>query len=373
LPVVLSTEAWPGRLVLVFLVNGGFDARLPLGPFPRIAMSIALITGITGQDGSYLAEFLLRKGYEVHGLVRRISTPNHGRIDHLKSFAAGLGGCLRFHYGDLGDSTSLIRLLNLVKPHEIYNLAAQSHVSVSFDVALATADVTGLGALRMLEAIRESNLRCRFYQASSSEMFGNAAPPLNELTQFHPRSPYACAKVFAHYATVNYRESYGMHAVSGILFNHESPRRGEAFVTRKITRAAARIRAGIQEKLFLGNTGARRDWGFAGDFVEAMWLMLQRDEADDFVVGTGVAHSVQEFVEAAFGYAGLDWRQHLEKDERYLRPADVNHLRADAAKAREVLGWKPAVDFNGLVRMMMDADLELAANEAKQSGAASVR
>lgn len=336
-------------------------------------MRSALITGITGQDGSYLAEFLLRRGYEVHGLVRRLSTPNHGRIDHLKSFAAGLGGSLKFHYGDLVDTTSLIRLLNRVKPDEIYNLAAQSHVSVSFDVPLATADVTGLGALRMLEAIRETNLDCRFYQASSSEMFGNAQPPLNELTQFHPRSPYACAKVFAHYATVNYRESYGMYAVSGILFNHESPRRGEAFVTRKITRAAARIRAGLQPKLLLGNTEARRDWGFAGDFVEAMWLMLQREQADDFVIGTGVAHSVQEFVEAAFGYAGLDWREHLESDPRYMRPADVNHLRADATKARGLLGWNPAVDFDGLVRMMMDADLELAEIEARQSGAASVR
>jgi GDPmannose 4,6-dehydratase len=325
-------------------------------------MPRALITGITGQDGSYLAEFLLAKGYEVHGLKRRASSFNTDRIDHLYDdpHHAGpqhAGPRFLLHYGDLSDSSSLAWLLASLAPDEIYNLGAQSHVKVSFDIPEYTAEVVGVGAVRLLEAIRRTGLGCRFYQASSSEMFGNSPAPQSETTVFHPRSPYACAKVFAHQTTVNYRESYGMHASCGILFNHESPRRGETFVTRKITRAVAQIRLGAEDKLYLGNLEARRDWGFAGDYVEAMWLMLQQNEPGDYVIGTGEAHSVREFVEAAFAHAGLDWREHVRIDPRYYRPAEVDDLRADTSKARRVLGWAPRVKFQELVQMMVDADL----------------
>jgi GDPmannose 4,6-dehydratase len=325
-------------------------------------MPRALITGITGQDGSYLAEFLLAKGYEVHGLKRRASSFNTDRIDHLYDdpHHAGpqhAGPRFLLHYGDLSDSSSLAWLLASLAPDEIYNLGAQSHVKVSFDIPEYTAEVVGVGAVRLLEAIRRTGLGCRFYQASSSEMFGSTPAPQSESTVFHPRSPYACAKVFAHQATVNYRESYGLHASCGILFNHESPRRGETFVTRKITRAVAQIRLGAEDKLYLGNLEARRDWGFAGDYVEAMWLMLQQEEPGDYVIGTGEAHSVREFVEAAFAHAGLDWREHVRIDPRYYRPAEVDDLRADTSKARRVLGWAPRVKFHELVQMMVDADL----------------
>jgi GDPmannose 4,6-dehydratase len=320
-------------------------------------MPRALITGITGQDGSYLAEFLLAKGYEVHGLKRRASSFNTDRVDHLYS---DLHHSPRFvlHYGDLSDSSSLAWLLTGLAPDEIYNLGAQSHVKVSFEIPEYTAEVVGVGAVRLLEAIRRTGTQCRFYQASSSEMYGSTPPPQNETTAFHPRSPYACAKVFAHQATVNYRESYGLHASCGILFNHESPRRGETFVTRKITRAVAQISMGAEDKLYLGNLDARRDWGFAGDYVEAMWRMLQQDAPGDYVIGTGESHSVREFVEAAFQQAGLDWREHVRIDPRYYRPAEVDDLRADASKARHLLGWTPRVSFAELVKMMVDADIE---------------
>jgi len=319
-------------------------------------MPRALITGITGQDGSYLAEFLLAKGYEVHGVKRRASSFNTDRIDHLYADPHEPGR-FHLHYGDLADSSSLAWLLAGLQPDEIYNLGAQSHVKVSFEIPEYTAEVVGVGAVRLLEAIRRTGLKCRFYQASSSEMFGSTPPPQSETTAFHPRSPYACAKVFAHQATVNYRESYSLHASCGILFNHESPRRGETFVTRKITRAVAQIRMGAQDELYLGNLEARRDWGFAGDYVEAMWLMLQQDEPDDYVIGTGEAHSVREFVETAFSHAGLDWREHVRIDARYYRPAEVDYLCADTSKARRVLGWSPRVSFHELVRMMVDADI----------------
>jgi GDPmannose 4,6-dehydratase len=320
-------------------------------------MPKALITGITGQDGSYLAEFLLAKGYEIHGLKRRASSFNTDRIDHLYEDAHRSGARLFLHYADLTDSSSLASCLAEVRPDEVYNLGGQSHVRVSFDIPEYTADVVGMGTLRLLEAIRRTDLRCRFYQASSSEMFGSEPPPQNENSRFHPRSPYACAKLFAHQVTVNYRESYGLHACCGILFNHESPRRGETFVTRKITRAVAHIKLGLQDKLYLGNLDARRDWGFAGDYVETMWAMLQQDTPDDFVIGTGESHSVREFAEAAFARADLDWREYVALDPRYLRPSEVDEVRADPAKAKRVLGWQPRVGFRELVGMMVDADL----------------
>ena len=321
-------------------------------------MKKALITGITGQDGSYLAELLLAKGYEVHGIIRRASTFNTGRIDHLYKDSHVNGVRLFLHYGDIADSTNLIKLLYRIQPEEIYHLAAQSHVRVSFDIPEYTGDVTGLSTIRILEAIRETGLKSRFYQASSSEMFGKVAEvPQRETTPFHPRSPYAAAKVYAYWATVNYRESYGMFACNGILFNHESPRRGETFVTRKITRAVAQIKAGLQQKLFLGNLDAKRDWGYAKEYVEAMWLMLQQENPDDYVIATGETHSVEEFLEEAFSHVGLDWHEFVEIDPKYLRPAEVDLLIGDASKAKAALGWKPTVTFQALVRLMVDADV----------------
>jgi GDPmannose 4,6-dehydratase len=320
-------------------------------------MPKALITGITGQDGSYLAEFLLARGYEVHGLKRRSSSFNTDRVDHIYADVHHAGARFFLHYADLADASSLAWQLSEIAPDEIYNLGAQSHVKVSFEIPEYTAEVVAVGVIRLLEAIHRAGLKSRFYQASSSEMFGSTPPPQSETTVFHPRSPYACAKVFAHQATVNYRESYGMHTSCGILFNHESPRRGETFVTRKITRAVAQIALGSEEKLYLGNLDARRDWGFAGDYVEAMWKMLQQDTPDDYVIGTGEAHSVRDFVEAAFGCAELDWREHVRIDPRYYRPAEVDYLCADASKARRVLGWEPRVGFRELVKMMVDADI----------------
>jgi GDPmannose 4,6-dehydratase len=323
-------------------------------------MKKALVTGITGQDGSYLAELLLDKGYEVSGLVRRSSNFNTSRIDHLYRDPHESGVRLRLIYGDLNDASSINHVLRKLKPDEIYNLGAQSHVRVSFDVPEYTAETSGLGTVRLLEAVRETELDCRFYQASSSEMFGKVLEtPQRETTPFYPRSPYACAKVYGHFITVNYRESYGMHASSGILFNHESPRRGETFVTRKITRAAAHIKFGLQDKLFLGNLDAKRDWGFAGDYVEGMWLMLQQDKPDDYVLATGETHSVREFLDIAFEALDLDWHKHVEIDPRYFRPAEVDLLLGDATRARERLGWRPRVGFRELVRMMVDADVEL--------------
>jgi GDPmannose 4,6-dehydratase len=320
----------------------------------------ALITGITGQDGSYLAELLLNKGYEVHGIIRRASTFNTGRIDHLYQDPHINGVHLFLHYGDLADSVNLVQLLNELKPDEIYHLGAQSHVRVSFDIPEYTGDVTGLGATRILEAIKKVGLRTRFYQASSSEMFGKVREiPQTENTPFYPRSPYACAKVYAYWATVNYRESYNLFACNGILFNHESPRRGGTFVTRKITRAVAHIKEGLQDKLYLGNLDAQRDWGYAPEYVEAMWLMLQQDQPDDYVIATGETHSVQEFLEEAFSYAGLDWREYVGNDPRYYRPAEVDLLVGDASKARKVLGWQPKTRFKDLVRLMVDADLHI--------------
>jgi GDPmannose 4,6-dehydratase len=318
----------------------------------------ALITGITGQDGSYLAELLLDKGYEVHGIIRRASTFNTGRIDHLYQDPHINGVRLFLHYGDIGDSTNLIKLLYRIQPEEVYHLAAQSHVRVSFDIPEYTGDVTGLGTVRLLEAIRETGLKAKFYQASSSEMYGKVLEtPQRETTPFYPRSPYGAAKVYAYWATVNYRESYGMFACNGILFNHESPRRGETFVTRKITRAAAHIKAGLQEKIYLGNLDAKRDWGHAPEYVEAMYLMLQQDEPDDYVIATGETHTVGEFLEEAFTHAGLDWRERVEIDPKYYRPAEVELLVGDASKAREKLGWEPKTTFRELVRLMVDADL----------------
>src|SRR5512146_275981 len=320
-------------------------------------MKKALITGCTGQDGSYLTELLLEKGYEVHGLKRRASSFNTDRVDHIFRDFHETDNRFFLHYADLTDGSSLSALLHDLKPDEVYNLGAQSHVKVSFDVPEFTADVVATGTLRLLQAMRLTGVNCRFYQASSSEMFGSAAPPQSELTMFHPRSPYACAKLFGHNSTVNYRESYGMHASSGILFNHESPRRGETFVTRKITRAVAHIKQGIQKKLFLGNLDARRDWGFAPDYVRAMWLMLQQDSPDDYVIGTGEAHTVREFVELAFAVADLDWKEFVEIDPRYFRPAEVDYLLADVSKATKVLGWQPTVTFKELVKLMVEADM----------------
>jgi GDPmannose 4,6-dehydratase len=323
-------------------------------------MKRALITGITGQDGSYLADFLLEKGYEVHGIIRRASTFNTERIDHLYQDPHVSGARLFLHYGDLSDTVNLLQLLHELQPEEIYHLGAQSHVRVSFDIPENTADVTALGTIRVLEAIRRSKIRSRFYQASSSEMFGTASEaPQRETTPFHPRSPYAVSKVFAYWATVNYRESYQMHASNGILFNHESPRRGETFVTRKITRAVSYIKTGLQKKLYLGNLDAKRDWGYAPEYVEAMWLMLQQDDPHDYVIATGETHSVREFCEEAFSCAGLDWRDYVEIDPRYFRPAEVDVLVGDASKARKLLGWTPRTGFKELVRLMVDADMKL--------------
>jgi GDPmannose 4,6-dehydratase len=332
-------------------------------------MKKALITGITGQDGSYLAELLLEKGYQVHGIIRRSSSFNTGRIDHIYQDPHTPDARLFLHHGDLNDSSSLNLILKRVRPDEVYNLGAQSHVKVSFEVPEYTGDVTGLGAVRLLEAVRELGLTgTRIYQASSSEMFGTSPPPQNESTPFRPRSPYGCAKVYAYWIGVNYREAHGLHVSNGILFNHDGPRRGETFVTRKVTRAASRIKLGLQEKLYLGNLEARRDWGHARDYVEAMWLMLQQPEPDDFVVATGESHSVRELCEAAFGHVGLDWRDFVEKDPRYHRPTEVDDLRGDASKARARLGWAPRTTFAELVRLMMDSDLALAERE-KRAGA----
>jgi len=324
----------------------------------------ALITGITGQDGSYLSEFLLDKGYEVHGVIRRSSSFNTKRIDHLYTDPHEPETRFFLHYGNLTDGARLREVLTQVKPDEVYNLGAQSHVRVSFDEPVYTAQVDAVGTVRLLEAIRDTSLKVRFYQASSSEMFGKAVEiPQKETTPFHPRSPYGCAKVYSFWQTVNYRESYGMFCCNGILFNHESPRRGETFVTRKITRAATRIKEGLQDKLYLGNLDAKRDWGFAADYVESMWLMLQQDVPDDYVVATGETHSVREFLELAFDRVKLDWKQYVEIDRHYCRPAEVDMLLGDASKAKRVLGWEPKVSFEELVAMMIDADLELAKKE----------
>lgn len=337
--------------------------------------SKALITGITGQDGSYLAELLLGKGYEVHGIIRRSSSFNTERVEHLYLDPHEKGVKLFLHYADLTDGNSLARVLRNVQPNEVYNLGAQSHVRVSFDQPVYTADVAGLGTLKLLEAIKEyqetSGQKLRFYQASSSEMYGKVVEtPQKETTPFHPRSPYAVGKLFGHWITVNYRESYGMHASCGILFNHESPRRGETFVTRKITRAVGRIKKGLQKEVFLGNLDAKRDWGFAGDYVEAMWLMLQAEKPDDYVVATGETYSVREFCERAFAQVNLDWKDFVKFDARYLRPAEVDLLLGDPSKARKQLNWKPRVSFPELVKMMVETDLELAERELtlKQAG-----
>jgi GDPmannose 4,6-dehydratase len=324
----------------------------------------ALITGITGQDGSYLAELLLEKGYEVHGMIRRSSSFNTQRLDHIYRDPHESKTRLFLVHGDLSDSSALNTILRQVAPDEIYNLGAQSHVRVSFDVPEYTTDVTALGTVRILEAIREVGIKPKFYQASSSEMFGKVVEtPQRETTPFHPRSPYACAKVFAYYATVNYREAYNMFACNGILFNHESERRGETFVTRKITRAATRIKLGLQDKLFLGNLDAKRDWGYAKDYVEAMWLMMQAESSDDYVIATGETHSVREFCEKTFAYLDLDWQEHVEIDPWYYRPSEVDLLLGDSTKARKQLGWEPKVGFDELVRLMVDHDMVLAQNE----------
>ena len=329
-------------------------------------MKKALITGITGQDGSYLAELLLGKGYEVHGVVRRSSTLNTSRIDHLLADPKIADSRLVLHYGDLSDSSRLITLVESVAPDEIYNLAAQSHVRVSFDEPEHTGNTTGLGSIRLLEAVRMVGLSTKFYQASSSEMFGASPPPQNENTPFYPRSPYGAAKVYSFWVTKNYRESYGMFATNGILFNHESPRRGETFVTRKITRAVARINAGVQDKLYLGNLDAIRDWGYAPEFVEAMWLMLQADQPDDFVVATGTEYSVRDFLGFAFGHVGLEWEKYVEFDEVFLRPAEVDALVGDSSHAKSVTGWAPKVMTPELARIMVDADVKIVESAGSQ-------
>jgi GDPmannose 4,6-dehydratase len=321
-------------------------------------MKKALITGITGQDGSYLAELLLKKGYEVFGVIRRSSSFNTGRIDHIYQDPHTPDVKLKLVYGDLNDASSLNRIIREVQPDEIYNLGAQSHVRVSFDVPEYTGEVTGMGTLRILDAIRETGVKTKFYQASSSELYGRVQEvPQRETTPFYPRSPYACAKLYAYWMTVNYREAYNLYACNGILFNHESPRRGETFVTRKITKAIAAIQYGLQDKLYLGNLDSKRDWGFAGDYVEAMWLMLQQDKPDDYVIATGETYSVRQFLEEAFGCAGLDWQKYVEIDKRYFRPTEVDLLIGDAAKAKKVLGWEPKVKFKELVKMMVDSDM----------------
>ena len=330
-------------------------------------MKTALLTGITGQDGSYLAEMLVQKGYEVHGIIRRASTFNTDRIEKLYKDPHDEAVPIFLHYGDLSDGTGLRRILEQVKPDELYNLGAQSHVRVSYDQPEYTADVVATGTLRVLEALRDyvqrSGKGVKFYQAGSSEMFGSALPPQDENTPFHPRSPYAVSKVAAHFFVMNYRESYDMFLCNGILFNHESPRRGETFVTRKVTRAAGRIKLGLQDKIYMGNLDAKRDWGFAGDYVDAMWRMLQQDQPGDYVVSTGESYSVRDLLDKAFGLLGLDWNDFVGIDPRYYRPAEVNHLHGDSSRAREILGWKPKVDFDTLVRMMVEHDLELAQRE----------
>ncbi|MBN1664794.1 MAG: GDP-mannose 4,6-dehydratase [Deltaproteobacteria bacterium] len=326
-------------------------------------MKKAFITGITGQDGSYLAELLLEKGYEVHGLIRRASTFNTERIDHLYKDFHDPQARIYLHYGDLSVSGQLTDLLYAVKPDEIYHLGAQSHVRVSFDMPEYTGDITGLGTLRLLEAIRKTAIKTKFYQASSSEMFGSAPPPQNEQTPFQPQSPYAAAKVFSYHIVKNYRDAYGIFACNGILFNHESPRRGETFVTRKVTRAATQIKAGLKDRLFLGNMEAKRDWGYAGDYVEAMWLMLQQDSPDDYVIATGETHAVKEFVIRVFEKLGLDFEKYVVIDPRYFRPTEVDVLLGDATKARQNLNWRPKVDFDHLIDMMIEADMELAERE----------
>jgi GDPmannose 4,6-dehydratase len=318
----------------------------------------AFLTGITGQDGSYLAELLLAKGYEVHGVIRRASTFNTHRIEHLYTDQHVPGARLTLHYGDLTDGTSLTRLLSQTQPHEVYHLGAQSHVRTSFDIPEYTADVTGLGTTRILDALRDSGTRARFYQASSSEMFGSSPGPQNEETPFRPRSPYAISKVFAYWTAVNYRESYDLFVTNGILFNHESPRRGETFLTRKVTRGVARILAEKDSKVYLGSLDAERDWGYAPEYVEAMWLMLQQPEPDDYVIATGESHSVQEFVETAFALVGLDWHDYVEFDERYLRPTEVDFLKGDASKAQRKLGWQAKTRFHDLIRIMLEADMK---------------
>jgi GDPmannose 4,6-dehydratase len=326
-------------------------------------MKKALITGITGQDGSYLAELLLEKGYQLWGIMRRSSSFHTGRIDHLYKDPHEHPR-LRLVYGDLTDGSNLSTIINEIQPDEVYNLGAQSHVRVSFDMPIYTADTDALGTLRLLEAIRSSDKPAKFYQASSSEMYGKVIEtPQTEKTPFYPRSPYGCAKAYSFWQTVNYREAYGLFACNGILFNHESPRRGETFVTRKITRAATRIKFGLQDKLFLGNLEAKRDWGFAGDYVEANWLMLQQDKPDDYVVATGESHSVREFVDEVFSYLELDWQKYVEIDQRYFRPSEVDYLQGDASKAKKVLKWEPKVTFKELARMMTDADMKIAENE----------
>ena len=334
-----------------------------IGPYCLRMAKRALITGVTGQDGSYLAELLLTKGYDVHGLIRRASSFNTGRLDPIYQDPHEKGVRFLMHYGDLSDSGSLVNLIRELEPDEIYHLGAQSHVKVSFEIPEYTSDATGMGTVRILEAIRSSGVNTRFYQAGSSEMFGTSPPPQNESTPFHPRSPYGVAKVFAHWMTVNYREAHGLFAANGILHNHESPRRGETFVSRKITRAVARIKAGIQDKLFLGNLDAKRDWGYAPEYVEAMWQMLQEDEPHDLVIATGEAHSVREFCEFAFGYADLDWERHVEIDPRYFRPSEVNWLQGDASKAKQLIGWEAKTRFAKLVRLMVDADVQLLDDE----------
>jgi GDPmannose 4,6-dehydratase len=323
----------------------------------------ALITGITGQDGSYLAELLLSKGYEVHGIMRRASTFNSERLDFIYQDPHEAGRDMFLHYGDLTDGVSLVNMLRDIQPDEVYHLGAQSHVKVSFEIPEYTAQATGIGTIRLLEAIRAARIDTRFYQASSSEMFGSAPPPQNESTPFHPRSPYGVSKVFAYWSTVNYREAYGMYAVNGILFNHESPRRGETFVSRKITRAVARIKHGLQDKLFLGNMTARRDWGYAPEYVEGMWRMLQASEPSDYVLATGVSATVREFAEEAFAAAGLDYQDHVIVDPKYFRPSEVDHLRGNSAKARVQLGWEPKTQWRGLARLMAEADLRSVEDE----------
>ena len=330
-------------------------------------MKRALITGITGQDGSYLAELLLENGYEVHGIIRRASTFNTGRIEHLYKDPHINGVRLFLHYGDIADSTNLIKLLYRIQPDEVYHLAAQSHVRVSFDIPEYTGDVTALSTIRLLEAIRETGVGSKFYQASSSEMFGKVLEvPQKETTPFYPRSPYGAAKVYAYWATVNYRESYNLFACNGILFNHESPRRGETFVTRKITRAVARIKAGMQSKLYLGNLDAKRDWGYAKEYVAAMWMMLQQDKPDDYVIATGETHSVRDFLTEAFSHADLDWEKYVELDKKYLRPTEVDLLVGDASKARDVLGWQSSTSFKDLVRLMVDADMAVVNSKQRE-------
>jgi GDPmannose 4,6-dehydratase len=336
-------------------------------------MTTALITGITGQDGSYLAEFLLAKGYTVHGLVRRASSFNTQRLDAIYRDPHETGVRLRLHYGDLSDASALINLIRVIEPQEVYHLGAQSHVKVSFETPEHTANTTGLGTIRILEAIRYSGVPARFYQASSSEMFGTAPAPQHELTPLHPRSPYAVAKVFGYWTAINYREAYGLFASNGVLFNHESPRRGETFVSRKIARAVARIRVGVQSKLYLGNLEARRDWGYAPEFIEAMYMILQHHEPDDFVIATGESHSVREFVERAFKRVGLDWEPYVEIDPRYFRPAEVDDLRGDASKARRVLGWQPKTTFNQLVDLMVDYEVLTLERELNSGLVSAVR